>query len=500
MQQKKQEQMEIADHSHRLSLQKLQEEDAKARQRDSAKVEMQNRAAAQREALRRKTEMEIQEQRRRTDEHRAALERENMKARALAEAEGRIKEQRENEDVFARQIKLKGEQQVSAIKAGVTTFFAELGTTMSSFITDGDRVGRTVLAVSLAAAGIYSMREGARVGGRILEKRLLTPSLVRESSASTGRFSLRGQAKHWFDSMRGVQREGESLTDVILRKDIADRVQRLAVATRNTRANGAPYRHMMFYGPPGTGKTMLAKRLARSSGMDYAIMSGGDVGPLGKEAVTELHRLFDYAERSQRGMLLFIDEADAFLASRSKAAMSEEQRNALNALLFRTGEASDRFMMVLATNRPGDLDSAVLDRTDESLLFDLPDAEARKALVRQYFKKYITDAGSSGSGVGGLMGFKRSAKIILDSGFSDEWLDRVAERTEGFSGRGIAKLMLSVQGNVYGRGDAKLTQELADQVLEWKLAEFRSKGELSSSSMVDAYNTAGSAAATAEDR
>jgi ATPase family AAA domain-containing protein 3A/B len=49
------------------------------------------------------------------------------------------------------------------------------------------------------------------------------------------------------------------------------RVQQLAVSTRNTKANGAPFRHIMFYGPPGTGKTMVAKRLARSAGLEYAV-------------------------------------------------------------------------------------------------------------------------------------------------------------------------------------------------------------------------------------
>lgn len=53
----------------------------------------------------------------------------------------------------------------------------------------------------------------------------------------------------------------------------------------------------------------------------------------------------------RRGLLLFIDEAEAFLGKRSSPGMSEDTRNALNALLYNTGSASRRLMMVLATNR-----------------------------------------------------------------------------------------------------------------------------------------------------
>jgi hypothetical protein len=62
---------------------------------------------------------------------------------------------------------------------------------------------------------------------------------------------------------------------------------------------------------------------------------------------------FDWAERSRKGLLLFIDEADAFLGKRSDA-MSEGLRGSLNAMLFRTGDQSKDFMVVLATNRPGE--------------------------------------------------------------------------------------------------------------------------------------------------
>ena len=96
------------------------------------------------------------------------------------------------------------------------------------------------------------------------------------------------------------------------------------------------------------------------------------------------------------GLLVFIDEADAFLSSRgtSNGASSgsnedPHSRHALNALLYQTGTESMNFMLVLATNRyhiiintrdrysitsihiiiyrPEDLDSAVLDRMDVSI-------------------------------------------------------------------------------------------------------------------------------------
>lgn len=73
---------------------------------------------------------------------------------------------------------------------------------------------------------------------------------------------------------------------------------------------------MMFYGPPGTGKTLFAKKLAMKSGLEYAVMVGSDIAPLGSQAVYELNKLFDWAENNSKGMILFIDEADAFLRNR----------------------------------------------------------------------------------------------------------------------------------------------------------------------------------------
>jgi len=63
---------------------------------------------------------------------------------------------------------------------------------------------------------------------------------------------------------------------------------------------------------------MFAKNLALNSGMDYAILTGADVSPLGKEAVTEIHKVFDWASRSNKGLVIFIDETDGLCPIHTK--------------------------------------------------------------------------------------------------------------------------------------------------------------------------------------
>jgi len=124
-------------------------------------------------------------------------------------------------------------------------------------------------------------------------------------------------------------------------------------------------------------------------------MTGGDFAPLGKEAVTELHKVFDWAEHSKKGTILFVDEADAFLRTgRQNGTMTEDMRNALSAFLYRTGTENSKFMIVLASNIPKSLDAAILDRVDDTVEFELPEHDSRVRLYELYFNKYILGEGS----------------------------------------------------------------------------------------------------------
>ena len=214
----------------------------------------------------------------------------------------------------------------------------------------------------------------------------------------------------------------------------------------------------LTYNVQGTGKTLVAKQLAMQSGLDYAIMSGGDVAPLKEHAVTEIHSLFRWAEHSDRGLVLFIDEAETFLKTRNDPDLSEHSRNALNALLYNTGSASTQFMLVLATNRPRDLDKAVSDRLDEYIMFDLPQQDECRRLLRFYFDLYIT---------------KANRITCEDSLVSNDTLDRFADMLwqAGFSGRAISKLMISAQGQAYGTEECVLTAKAFSFVVQKKIEQ-----------------------------
>jgi ATPase family AAA domain-containing protein 3A/B len=71
-------------------------------------------------------------------------------------------------------------------------------------------------------------------------------------------------------------------------------------------------------------------------------------------------------------------------------------------MLFRTGDQSRDFAVVLATNRPADLDAAVIDRMDEAIEFPLPGVDERRQILKMYLDSYIARAGTSEGGVSPL--------------------------------------------------------------------------------------------------
>ncbi|KAL3143353.1 hypothetical protein ABBQ38_002187 [Trebouxia sp. C0009 RCD-2024] len=495
MQQDAQTKAQLAQYEDELARKRNEAEHHKYRERNQELVAMQEESNRNQQSEKRRIQEQIEGERRATEKYKANLEKEVEREKALAEAEGRIRENRQNEDVNRRAMQLRLEEERKKLVEAINTTFTNLGTGSLALLTDKERLGTAVAGLTVLALGVYSAREGTRVAGQVFSRWLGTPKLVRDTSRRWF-WQRRAQAGKSSDEVK------KDFSDIVLPHQMHDHVRALAAVTSNTKKHGAPFRHMLFYGPPGTGKTMAAKRLAKTSGLDYAIMSGGDVAPLGGQAVTQLHDMFDWAERSPRGLLLFIDEADAFLSQRGQQQMSEGLRGALNAVLFRTGDQSRDFALVLATNRPGDLDAAVLDRMDESLEFGLPGLNERRNILSQYVDQYIVKAGTAAGGAGAasdtglwrrFLGFLRGRgsgpdQIKLER-LDDTMLLKAAQQTEGFSGRELAKLVASMQAAVYGSAQPVLTLDIWQRVLNMKVREHAQRQEFLSGQHVASQKT-----------
>lgn len=365
---------------------------------------------------------------------------------------GMAQQERENIEVRLRELRAKAAEDRSTKLQAIEATLTGLADGARAMHEDPTKMVNLIAGLTTLCLGVYTARAATRVASTVLEKHLGRPPLVRETS----RWTWRPQVVRWPWSS---QDRPNLFENIVLAEELSVRLDWTTNALLNAQQNGTPFRHVLLHGPPGTGKTLFARTLARNSGLDYAIMSGGDVGPLGHEGPNELHKLFQWAQGSRKGLVLFIDEADAFLREgrSSEGKMSEDARNALSVFLHHTGTESARVAVILATNVPAVLDKAVIDRLDEAFEFPKPEYGERVTMLNMFVHQYLHRP------------TKRGKMIEMDPELDQAYFAEVAKRTEGMSGRQLAKLILAFQSAVFGSGTTRLTTGLANAVLDWRI-------------------------------
>ncbi|KAK3041487.1 hypothetical protein RJ639_000464 [Escallonia herrerae] len=182
-----------------------------------------------------------------------------------------------------------------------------------------------------------------------------------------------------------------------------------------------PCKGILLFGPPGTGKTMLAKAVATEAGANFINISMSSItSKWFGEGEKYVKAVFSLASKISPSVI-FVDEVDSMLGRRENPGEHEAMRKMKNEFMvnwdgLRTKD-KERVLVLAATNRPFDLDEAVIRRLPRRLMVNLPDALNREKILRVIL-----------------------AKEELGPGLD---LNAVANMTDGYSGSDLKNLCVT---------------------------------------------------------
>ncbi|KAI9743358.1 MAG: hypothetical protein M1818_003204 [Claussenomyces sp. TS43310] len=267
---------------------------------------------------------------------------------------------------------------------------------------------------------------------------------------------VKGDEVHW-DDVAGLEVAKNALKEAVvypfLRPD-------LFMGLRE------PARGMLLFGPPGTGKTMLARAVATESRSTFFSISASSLTSkyLG-ESEKLVRALFSLA-KALAPSIIFVDEIDSLLSSRSGSGEHEATRRIKTEFLIQwsdlqraaagreqtekekeRGDAS-RVLVLAATNLPWAIDEAARRRFVRRQYIPLPEDETRAKQLRT------------------LLGHQKHS-------LNDEDIEALVKLAEGFSGSDITALAKdAAMGPLRSLGEALLHMSM-DEIRPIQFKDFQ---------------------------
>ena len=191
----------------------------------------------------------------------------------------------------------------------------------------------------------------------------------------------------------------------------------------------ATFRNILFYGPPGTGKTLLAAATSNSlkvttegQALFFNVKVSGVLSKYFGESSKIISEIYGTA-RDNSPSVVFLDEFESLTNSRDSGEQTGAERRILSTILAELdGLAekgrSDLFVLTIAaTNRPWDIDDAVMSRFEKQILIPLPDEGSRRAILGIHI-------GKKGYGTN----FEQEELIAMTEGYSGRELERLCKQ------------------------------------------------------------------------
>jgi SpoVK/Ycf46/Vps4 family AAA+-type ATPase len=193
----------------------------------------------------------------------------------------------------------------------------------------------------------------------------------------------------------------------------------------------ASWRNVLFYGPPGTGKTLLAAATSNalrlnarteSRAVFFNVKVSSVMSKYFGESTKIVSELYGQA-RDASPAVVFLDEFESLAGERGEGDSGPERRILSTILseldgLAEKGRKDIYVLTIAATNRPWELDPAVLSRFEKKILIPLPDEATRRAILEIHLAK---------------KGFASAVP-----------LDELAAATDGYSGRELERFCKEV--------------------------------------------------------
>lgn len=213
----------------------------------------------------------------------------------------------------------------------------------------------------------------------------------------------------------------------------------------------APARGLLLFGPPGNGKTMLAKAVANESRATFFNISASSLTSKWVGEGEKLVRAMFSVAKELQPSVVFMDEIDSVLCERKEGENDASRRLKTEFLVQFDGVAGctdDKVLIMGATNRPQELDDAVLRRFAKRVYVSMPDVATRKTLLRHLLTKH-------------------------NNPLTDRELDNLATLAEGYSGSDLNALAKDAAlGPIRELSVTEVKQVDANKVREIRMQDF----------------------------